>query len=216
MLQPLLSESVKRILRPLIHTFHKPGDWLYCLFYRIKWDPSWVFHGWPLFRQVSTARILIGKRFCATSKNSHNPIGVSQPVILTALGAGSLIEIGDDVGVSGCSITAWKRIKIGDRVLIGSGALIIDNDLHPIAPEGRQYGNQIQSKEVVIGDDVFIGARSIVLKGVHIDNGAIVGAGAVVTKNVPAYAIVAGNPARVVGDVRKVLLETTIDQGYGQ
>jgi acetyltransferase-like isoleucine patch superfamily enzyme len=68
----------------------------------------------------------------------------------------------------------------------------------------------------VIGDDVFIGARSIVLKGVHIDNGAIVGAGAVVTKNVPAYAIVAGNPARVVGDVRKVLLETTIDQGYGQ
>jgi acetyltransferase-like isoleucine patch superfamily enzyme len=190
-----------------------PGNWLCCLLSRVKWDSSWVFHGWPLLRRVTTARIIIGKRFNAVSKNSHNPIGVSQPVILSALGESSLIEIGDDVGVSGCSITAWHHIKIGNRVLIGSGALIIDNDLHPIVAEGRRYSKQIHAEEVVIGNDVFIGARSIVLKGVHIDDGAIVGAGAVVTKDVPAFAIVAGNPARIVGDARRVFPELEFVSG---
>ena len=55
---------------------------------------------------------------------------------------------------------------------------------------------------ILIEDDAFIGARSIILKGVTIGKGSIIGAGAVVTRNVPEYSIVAGNPAKVIGDVR--------------
>lgn len=114
-----------------------------------------------------------------------------------------VIDIGDDVGMSGASITAYSRVKIGSRVLIGSGALIVDNDAHPVFPEGRRYSPEVPFAPVEIGDDVFIGARAIILKGVHIANGAVIGAGAVVTRDVPMYAVVAGNPAAVVGDTRK-------------
>jgi acetyltransferase-like isoleucine patch superfamily enzyme len=111
------------------------------------------------------------------------------------------VIIGDDVGMSGCSITAENQIKIGNRVLVGAGALIIDSDAHPLSPEDRATRQSARTAPIEIQDDVFIGARAIILKGVRIGYGAVVGAGAVVAKNVPARAIVAGNPARVVGTV---------------
>jgi len=120
--------------------------------------------------------------------------------MLTATGAGSEIVIGDDVGMSGCSITAVTSVKIGNRVLIGSGVLIVDNDAHPLSPAGRRYGREgVGVAPVRIEDDVFIGARAIVLKGVTIGTGAVIGAGSVVTHDVPAYSIAAGNPAKVIG-----------------
>jgi len=145
------------------------------------------------------------------SKIPYNSIGVFQPVLINAFGKGSVIEIGDDVGISGCSITAHRRITIGNRVLIGSGVLITDSDAHPINPAFRQDAHYIGIAPVEIGDDVFLGARAIILKGVHIGNGAVVGAGAVVTKDVPPFAIVAGNPAREIGNTRKVTLKQFIE-----
>ncbi len=94
------------------------------------------------------------------------------------------------------------RTLIGNRVLIGSGALITDNDAHPVHVVPRRYSKEkIGALPVVIEDDVFIGARAIILKGVHIGKGAVVGAGAVVSKDVPALSIVAGNPATIMGKV---------------
>ena len=182
-----------------------PGDWLCCSLQGIAWRSDWSLHGWVAFRRSPGCRILIGRRFVANSNSRYNAIGVFQPVILTATGDHSTIQIGDDVGVSGCSVTAVERITIGNRVLIGSGVLIVDNDGHPIDPVGRRYGSGTASAPIQIDDDVFIGARAIVLKGVHIHQGAIVGAGAVVTRDVPEYAIVAGNPARIVGDTRRTM-----------
>ena len=109
--------------------------------------------------------------------------------------------IGNDVGLSGCSITAVDRITIGDRVLVGAGVLIIDTDAHPLSPEGRAAQQPAIAIPIEIGNDVFIGARAIILKGVKIGTGAVVGAGAVVTKNVPSRSIVGGNPAKIVGQV---------------
>lgn len=83
--------------------------------------------------------------------------------------------------------------------MIGSGCLITTTDSHPIHWEARRLNTEPPaSAPVIIEDDVFIGARSIVLKGVTIGQGAVIGAGSVVTKSIPPRVIAAGNPAKVI------------------
>ena len=109
--------------------------------------------------------------------------------------AGGLIEIGDGVFInSGVSISACKSVTIGDNCQIGPRVLIMDNDFH-VAGDPLQ---QPQSKPIVLEDHVWIGAGAIVLKGVRIGRRASIGAGSVVTRDVPADAVVAGAPARPI------------------
>jgi acetyltransferase-like isoleucine patch superfamily enzyme len=147
--------------------------------------------------------IVIGRQWVACSDPKHNSLGVFQLVILKTVGHGAKIVIGDDVGMSGCTITAATSVTIGNHVLLGSGCLITDSDAHPVNPEERRAGYGGASRPIVIEDDVFIGARAIILKGVTIGKGCVVGAGAVVAKSVPPYSVVVGNPAKVVGDSRR-------------
>jgi acetyltransferase-like isoleucine patch superfamily enzyme len=97
-----------------------------------------------------------------------------------------------------CVIGTNARIDIGCDVMIAPSVTIRDTD-HEIEDVGRPMLQQgIRTAPVVIEDDVWIGHGASVLKGVRIGRGAIVAAGAVVTKNVPSYAIVGGIPARVL------------------
>lgn len=101
-------------------------------------------------------------------------------------------------------------------MLIGSGALITDNHAHPLHPSQRSDSALIAVRPVVVEQDVFIGARAIVLKGVRIGCGAIVGAGAVVTRDVPAMGVVAGNPAREVRTSPSLCVtESEVLNGHG-
>ena len=177
-----------------------PVDFLYCRACGVRWRWGWRLSGFPKFR-IRGGRITIGERFTAHSRSKDNAIGVFQPVILTAWGAGSKIIVGDDVGMSGCSITALDSISIGNRVKIGSGALIMDTNAHPVGAKERNQKAPPINAPVVIGDDVFIGARAIILKGVHIGKGAVIAAGAVLVKDVDAWTIVGGNPAKSIGIV---------------
>ena len=130
-----------------------------------------------------------------------NSVGIFQPCFFNISASGSKIIIGNNVGISGSTINATTSITIGDNTIIGSGCLITDTDSHPIYAAERNlpdWPKYTKSKPIVIGKNVFIGARSIMLKGVTIGDGAVVGAGSVVTKDVPANTIVAGNPARVI------------------
>ena len=174
---------------------------LYKLWLRVafgmKTKRGWNFRGCPFIRVGGrNSRIEIGENFTAISRIRDNSIGVPHKVIVRTISDDAEIVIGRDVGVSGCIISAAKSIRIGDRVLIGSGVLIFDSDLHPLE-SGIRHGRGACAP-IVIEDDVFIGARTIVLKGVTIGKGAIVGAGAVVTKDVPPDVRVAGNPARII------------------
>lgn len=179
-----------------------PIQMYWCSTQGVPWHRDWRLSGKPLFRVCGEgSRIIIGDRFTALSTSKNNSIGVFQPVILTAWGSGSVLEIGDDVGLSGCSILAVKEVKIGNRVMIGAGALILDTDVHPLDPKERFHGGEGACACVIIEDDVFIGARAIVMKGTRVGHGAVIGAGAVVTHDVPAFCIVGGNPARVIGKV---------------
>ena len=184
------------------HLFAKPRDAIYCLVKGIKWHYTWRFNGLPLIRKRKGGQIEIGRNFTANSAFASNSLGVFQRCIVSA-GAGACIRIGNHVGISGVTIHAAKSIFIGNYVMIGSGALITDTDAHPLNPERRRLGGGGCSKPIVIEDDVFIGARAIVLKGVTLGHGCVVGAGAVVTKDVVAGCVVAGNPAKVVGCVYK-------------
>ena len=127
---------------------------------------------------------------------------------------GGRISVGEwcYVGV-GTRIWSGASIDIGDRVLISHSVNIFDNLTHPIrASERHAQARQIfttghprdiwlDDKPIKIGDDAWIGACAIVMRGVTVGRGGIVAAGAVVTKDVPAYSIVAGNPAVVVREL---------------
>ncbi len=93
-------------------------------------------------------------------------------------------------------VVAVGRVSIGENCRIAWDVVIMDSDLHPVDGEDQP----VVSEPVVIGDGVWIGCRSIILKGVTIGRGSIVAAGSVVTKNVPPDAIVGGVPARQITD----------------
>ena len=108
---------------------------------------------------------------------------------------GGTIEIGDGVFLnSGVSISAHQLVKIGNGCQIGNYSLLMDNDYHRVG-NLREAG---VSKPIILGNDVWLGAHVIVLKGVTIGDGAVIGAGSVVTRDVPPRSVAVGSPARVV------------------
>jgi len=173
----------------------------WCLWNRLPFDPTWRIAGHlrvirpPFYHKQPEIRI--GRKFSALSRFSANSLGLIQPTLIRGE-IGAKLFIGDQVGLSGCSIFSGREVMIGDRVLVGTGTIITDSDAHPLLPEERNMPEKTQMKPVRIGNDVFIGARCIILKGVTIGEGAVIGAGSVVTKDVPPRVIFAGNPARLV------------------
>jgi acetyltransferase-like isoleucine patch superfamily enzyme len=110
------------------------------------------------------------------------------------------LEIGDRVLVNfGCSIVATEHVRIGNGCQIGSHTMILDNDYHRVEPERRL--ERPPSRPVVIEDNVWIGARVIVLPGVTIGAGSCIGAGSVVTADVAPRTLAAGVPARPIREL---------------
>ena len=160
------------------------------------------FFGFPIVRIGAKGRIVIGDNVKIVSSTVRNLAGINHRTILCVL-SGAEILIGHNSGLSGTSVFAASKVHIGNNVLIGVNVAIYDTDFHSRDPMKRRENKieDIATKSVEIEDDVFIGANSIILKGVKIGKGAIIGAGAVVTKDVPSNVIVAGNPARFVKEV---------------
>jgi acetyltransferase-like isoleucine patch superfamily enzyme len=112
---------------------------------------------------------------------------------------GPSIQIADEVFIgSGCEFNIRKGIQIGHHALIASGCRFIDHD-HGTALGTLMVKQHGPEKEITIGNDVWLGCNVVVLKGVKIDDGAVVAAGAVVTKSIPAYEIWGGVPAKKIG-----------------
>lgn len=148
--------------------------------------------------------ITVSKGVVMNADNSRNSLEARGPVILKTLNQSASLTIGSDTGMTGATVSASNRITIGARVLIGAGVLITDSDHHVVSPP---YGTsrrflgmppQDTADAVEIEDDVFIGARSIVLKGSKIGSGSVIGAGSVVAGEIPRDVIAAGNPCRVL------------------
>lgn len=158
--------------------------------------------GWfiRLMTREKNGTLVIGKNFRCNNKIKSNSIGLIQPCVFNIATAGGEIVIGDNVGISGATINATRSIRIGNNVLIGSGCLITDTDSHPIIWHDRinNLNEKTANSPVVIEENVFIGARSIILKGVTIGRNSVIGAGSVVVKSIPENCIAGGNPAKVI------------------
>jgi acetyltransferase-like isoleucine patch superfamily enzyme len=113
-----------------------------------------------------------------------------------------VLEVGDESYLGyGLTIRLARRISIGKNCIIADGVCVTDTDGHPLDPVKRAKGEPVepdQVEPVFIEDHAWIGPRCIILKGVRIGRAAVVGAGSVVTKDVPPFAVCAGNPAKVV------------------
>lgn len=111
------------------------------------------------------------------------------------------IEIADGVGMNAISITARSRtIHIGENTMFAPNCTVVDSDFHILwPPEGRICNPGMeQDADVYIGRNCWIGMQSIILKGVTIGDGLVVGAGSVVTRDIPPNVLAAGVPARVL------------------
>jgi acetyltransferase-like isoleucine patch superfamily enzyme len=121
----------------------------------------------------------------------------AEPNFLTTLNAAAVIDIGDNVRLNGCDVQAAASVTVGDDCILGS-CIIVDTDYHSVEVDRRQPGAKVESRPVVIGRNVWIAGRATILKGITIGDDSVVGFGALVTADVPAGVVVAGNPARVM------------------
>jgi acetyltransferase-like isoleucine patch superfamily enzyme len=170
------------------------------LFLGVPWGRDWRILGMPMIQRHRNSRIRIGERAVLRSWKSSNPLAPFHPVVLSTRSATAQISIGNDFGMTGGSIVAAERIEIGNSVFVGANVIIADTDFHPVSAAERQRDSQAGIvRPIVIEDHVFIGANSIILKGVRIGKGSVIGAGSVVVFDIPPNVIAAGNPARPLG-----------------
>jgi acetyltransferase-like isoleucine patch superfamily enzyme len=165
----------------------------------VAWGSGWRILGMPVIQRHRGSVVELGDRLVLRSWAASNPLTPNHAVVLATRTDRALIKVGNDCGLTGTTLVAAEGIEIGDRVLIGANVTIVDTDFHPLDWEERRRDiNRGKHRPVIIEDDVFIGMNTLVLKGVRIGRGSVIGAGSVVTKDVPPNAIVAGNPAQIV------------------
>jgi acetyltransferase-like isoleucine patch superfamily enzyme len=202
-MQKYISIAYKIIKRLLLFGTQKYENALtYCIFYLNNIHFKRIHtNGVPFVMVARGGFCQFGDNLKINNGLKGNPIGRPQPSIFVVAKNASLI-IGQDVGVSSAALISHKSIIIGDHVKIGGGVCIYDTDFHSLSSQDRLKGvlDRMCTKmdSIKIGNNVFIGAHSTILKGVTIGENAIVGACSVVTKSIPANQIWGGNPARFI------------------
>jgi acetyltransferase-like isoleucine patch superfamily enzyme len=157
-----------------------------------------TFQGKTIFFKTRYSNIQIGNkcRFISIADGS-NLIGINRPCIINTQTSKAKIYIGEGCGFSGTVIGASMLIQIGHNVKCGANTLITDSDWHP---EDVRSGTPAP---VIIGDNVWLGVNTVVLKGVTIGMNSIIGANSLVTKDIPENVVAGGNPCGVIKNTYK-------------
>ena len=155
------------------------------------------FWGIPVIHLIPGSKLKIGNRCRFRSGKKDNYIGVMTPCIFSTLTKDAEIIIGNGCGMSATVIGAGKKIVIGNNVKVGANTVITDTDWHY---EDTRSG---RDADVYIGDNVWLGYGVVVLKGVTIGENSVIGARSVVTHDIPANMIAAGNPCKVIREIRQ-------------
>lgn len=162
----------------------------------IQFSGKIKFDGLVRFRRLPGSSIKIGEGCYFSNRSRHNLIGINHACIVSTQTREAKIEIGNNCGFSGSVVGAFSSIKIGNNVKCGANTLITDGDWHLEDPRSSK------PKEIVIGDNVWLGVNTIVLKGVTIGENSLIGANSVVTKSIPPNVIAVGNPCVVVKELK--------------
>ena len=149
------------------------------------------FYGNPYFNRASNSVVKIGKKCRFRSNSISNLIGINRPCVIFA-DKGAEINIGNNCGFSGTVIGAFVDIHIGDNVNCGANTLITDGDWHNNDPRSGI------PKRIIIGDNVWLGVNVTVLKGSIIGENSLIGAGSIVSGEIPSNVIAVGNPCKVI------------------
>lgn len=171
---------------------------LYCRlkmsFQGITYGKKVLFRGNALFSKYPGTTINIGNGCSFNSSSRHNYRGLNHRCIIQT-GPNGNIQIGDNCGFSGTSIVSSCGITIGSNLTCGANVMIGDRNDHE-----DEYP-QFMPEPVVIGNHVWIGMNSVIMKGVTIGDNVIIGANSVVTRDIPSNTIAAGIPCKVIKEI---------------
>lgn len=175
------------------------------IYYRmcgIHFEGTSFFAGRAYISKCRNSSITIGKSCRFMSKETGNLLGINHRCIIATSNSNAKLEIGNECSFSGSTIWCFEHIKLGNHVRVGANVTIMDGDAHQDDPRVGK------DSPIIIEDNVWIGACAVVMKGVTIGRNSVIGAGSVVTKDIPENVVAAGNPCRVV----KQLDESVIKQ----
>ena len=157
------------------------------------------------------ALVQIGTNCTIMSGAGLNPLSRNIKTCIY-VGKKATLKLGNDVGISSSTLWVKESVSIGNSVAIGADCIIMDTDAHNLdwkircSEETNEYGESVDmvtaaSAPIVIEDNVLVGARCIILKGVTIGARSIIGSGSIVTKDIPSDCIAAGNPCKVIKSI---------------
>lgn len=164
-------------------------------FWRVSLGKNAKFQGHMIFRTLPGASITIGESCVFLSNHSSNLIGIYSPCAISTISRDATIKIGNNCGFSGTVVASAMKIEIGDNVRCGANTLITDTDWHSDDPRVSE------DAPVIIDEGVWLGYGVKVLKGVHIGANSVIGAESVVTRNIPANVVAAGNPCKIIREL---------------
>jgi acetyltransferase-like isoleucine patch superfamily enzyme len=197
---PISRENGPRTLRDLVTAFSRrtTGERLTTLGALIRGLLLWPRLGRSTWL-LAERRVHVRRRYGHVELGRFTRLGEGCRIaVVGAASQDAVLRIGEFTSIGPRTIiNVSDRVDIGRRCLVAWDCDIMDTDFHTIQPL-EDEPSQPGAKPVTIEDDVWIGARAIVLKGVHIGSNSVVGAGSVVSGYVPANSLVAGNPARVI------------------
>lgn len=161
-----------------------------------------ITNGIPNIDVWRRGTFIIGDDLQLNNGERFNRIGRQQKCNFVVMHNAELI-IGNSVGMSSTTIVCSNKVIIGDNVKIGGNTVLYDTDFHSLDKDLRKNKQTDipKKKPIIIGNNVFIGAHCTILKGVNIGENSILGAGSVITKNIPPNEIWAGNPAKFIKNI---------------
>jgi len=200
----LFFKVYKRIYKAITLFFEQILSYILLKLNGVKMGSGFRSLGIPSVDVSLGGKFEIGNNLFIQSGNKYNQIGRQQRCFFVVRENGKLI-IGNNVGMSSTAIVCDKFIQIGDSVKIGGNVVIYDTDFHSLDVDQRKEWvsdyNNTNRLDVIIENNVFIGAHSTILKGVRIGENSIVGACSVVTKSIPENQIWGGNPAKFIRNI---------------
>lgn len=192
-------KAFRRILGLFKSVYYNPFAKLILTLNGVQYGKGLKVKGFLKVFVTRRGKVSLGTNVAINSGKNHNIIGRQQKTTFWVEGK---LKIGDNTGMSATAIICNYDIEIGNNVNLGGNTVIYDTDFHALDPKIRldktRDKNEAKKAKVIVGDNVFIGSHSTILKGVTIGNNSVIGACSLVSKNIPANEIWGGNPIKFI------------------